>query len=119
MCGRFTLSASGEELARQFDLEEAIELEPRFNIAPSQDVATVRQEPGGTRTLYLQRWGLIPAWVKDPKEFTTLINARSETVAEKPAFRSAGMTSRHIHPGSSSPCTSITSRSRITGRSHS
>lgn len=98
MCGRFTLSASGEELARQFDLEEEIELEPRFNIAPTQDVATIRQEPGKVRMLSYQRWGLIPAWAKDPSVGSRMINARCETAAEKPAFRDALSRRRCIVP---------------------
>jgi putative SOS response-associated peptidase YedK len=62
---------------------------PRYNIAPSQPVLIVRLDAKGERELVLVRWGLIPSWVKDPREFSTLINARSETAAEKPSFRAA------------------------------
>lgn len=98
MCGRFTLTASGEELARQFELDAEVELEARFNIAPSQDVASIRAEPGGARWLSFQRWGLIPAWASDPAIGNRLINARSETVATKPAFREALSSRRCIVP---------------------
>lgn len=88
MCGRFSLSSSGEVLAEQFQLPEVPELAPRYNIAPTQTVAVVRQS-AKQRSLGLLRWGLIPAWSKDPSIGSRMINARSETVAEKPAFRAA------------------------------
>ena len=72
---------------------------PRFNIAPTQSVAVVRQSGGKeTRQLCLLRWGLIPAWAKDPSIGARLINARAETVAEKPAFRSAFKSRRCLIP---------------------
>ena len=89
MCGRYTLTLDPDELQELFGLSEPppAGLAPRFNIAPSQPVAVV---PGGeSRKLELFRWGLIPAWAKDPKIGSQMINARSETVAEKPAFRAA------------------------------
>ena len=69
-------------------------LEPRYNVAPGQDVAIVRaaehgSQSGGGHRLPMLRWGLIPAWARDPAIGNRLINARSETVAEKPAFRAA------------------------------
>lgn len=80
----------GRDLAQHFGIEEAIQLEPRYNIAPTQVVAIVRNEESGVRReLRLVKWGLIPFWAKDPKIASRLINARSESVAEKPAFRSA------------------------------
>jgi putative SOS response-associated peptidase YedK len=63
------------------------ELNPRYNIAPTQQVAVIRQD-GKARELSMMRWGLIPSWAKDVKIGATMINARSETVATKPAFRS-------------------------------
>jgi putative SOS response-associated peptidase YedK len=90
MCGRFTLTDPDADLAVQFNLPEVPDLAPRYNIAPSQLVAAVRVPPGSTeRELALLRWGLIPFWAKDPAIGNRMINARSETVAEKPAFRSA------------------------------
>ena len=72
-------------------------LRPRYNVAPSQDVAVVRAADGG-RNLSMLRWGLIPAWAKDPAIGYRLINARSETVAEKPSFRSAYRRRRCLIP---------------------
>lgn len=99
MCGRFTLDSSGEELARQFDLAESeLLLEPRYNVAPSQEVASVRCAESGNRSLVFQRWGLIPAWAKDPAVGNRMINARSESAADKPAFRDALSRRRCIVP---------------------
>ena len=89
MCGRFTQRMSWQELHEQMDLVGTpLNLRPRYNIAPSQDVAAVRGSDNG-RALSMLRWGLIPAWTKDPAIGHKLINARSETAAEKPSFRSA------------------------------
>jgi len=88
MCGRYTLSAKGDELGLLFDLQEVPELPLRYNIAPTQEAAVVRVErPGEPRRLGLLRWGLIPYWAEDAKIGNRMINARSEGVAEKPAFR--------------------------------
>lgn len=89
MCGRFTLTVSPDQLQAAFDLSEPppAELGPRYNIAPTQPVALVTNQL--PRKLELFKWGLIPAWAKDPKIGNSLINARGETVAEKPAFRAA------------------------------
>jgi putative SOS response-associated peptidase YedK len=89
MCGRFTLTVDPADLQELFGLSEPAPaaLKPRYNIAPTQPVAVIpNQEP---RKLELFQWGLIPAWAKDPKIGNSLINARAETVAEKPAFRAA------------------------------
>lgn len=88
MCGRFTLAAPGEQVAQQFQLAEVPDLAARYNIAPTQQVAAVRVAGTG-RELSLFRWGLVPSWAKDPSVGSRMINARSETVAEKPAFRTA------------------------------
>jgi putative SOS response-associated peptidase YedK len=90
MCGRFTLITPAEQIAEQFELPEVPSLSPRYNIAPTQPVAAVRQTPGnGNRELAMLHWGLVPFWAKDPGIGARMINARSETAAEKPAFRAA------------------------------
>lgn len=89
MCGRFTLTVSPDQLQTIFELSEPppAELGPRYNIAPTQPVAVITNQ--APRKLELFKWGLIPSWAKDPKIGNSLINARGETVAEKPAFRAA------------------------------
>ncbi len=102
MCGRFTLFAPEKELAERFGVSApGRSLVPRYNIAPSQPVAAVRAAPEGSgRELVLLRWGLIPSWAKDPSIGNRMINARSETAAEKPAFRSAIRRRRCLVPAS-------------------
>jgi putative SOS response-associated peptidase YedK len=89
MCGRFTLRTPAGDLARHFDC--AFDpLSARFNIAPTQIVTAVRREDAESpRRLDRLRWGLVPSWAKDPSIGNRMINARAETVAEKPAFRVA------------------------------
>ena len=90
MCGRFSQTASPEIVAEQFAVSEPPLFKPRYNIAPSQSVAAIRIEPDTTtRKLVMLRWGLIPSWAKDPTIGSQCINAKAETVAEKPSFRSA------------------------------
>jgi putative SOS response-associated peptidase YedK len=90
MCGRFTLTDPDADIAQQFDLPAMPDLEPRYNIAPTQPVVAVRvPEPGAVRELAVFTWGLIPSWAKEPKMGARMINARSETAAEKPSFRAA------------------------------
>jgi putative SOS response-associated peptidase YedK len=90
MCGRFTLIAPGEAVAELFDLSETPELAPRYNIAPTQPIAAVRYNSDkGKREFTHFYWGLIPSWSKDPTIGSRMINARSETAAEKPSFRAA------------------------------
>ena len=90
MCGRFTLRTPTNLLVQQFLLDSAPELPPRYNIAPTQDVAVVRRTHDlPERNLVLLKWGLIPSWAKDAKMGARMINARGETVAEKPSFRAA------------------------------
>lgn len=90
MCGRFTLSQSAEALAEMLQLDQVPELESSYNVAPTQPVATVLVEPKtNKRQLKLLQWGLIPSWAKDPAIGSKLINARAETLTEKPSFRSA------------------------------
>lgn len=76
-------------LVRQFRLDVAEPLRPRYNIAPTQDVPVVRTTPDGQRELVMMRWGLVPSWADDPAIGNRMINARGETVAEKPSFRAA------------------------------
>jgi putative SOS response-associated peptidase YedK len=90
MCGRFTLTDPDADLTVQFNLPEIPDMPPRYNIAPTQPVAAVRVSPEASqREMVLLRWGLIPFWAKDVKIGARMINARSETAAEKPAFRAA------------------------------
>ena len=89
MCGRFAMFAPLAEIVRQFDVSADASFEPRYNIAPTQSVATIRADEQGLRSLDLLRWGLVPHWAKDVGIGNRLINARAETVAEKPAFRQA------------------------------
>jgi putative SOS response-associated peptidase YedK len=88
MCGRFSLKADLDELMEAFpDVVFPAELSPRYNIAPSQMVAVVSNN--GQNKVEFFRWGLIPAWAKEPSIGNRMINARAETLAEKPAFRAA------------------------------
>lgn len=87
MCGRFTLSSDTETLTQTFlDFEMPEAMTPRYNISPTQDVAVI---PNTEHKVECFHWGLIPAWAKDPKIGNRMINARSETLAEKPSFRTA------------------------------
>ncbi|MEE2679053.1 MAG: SOS response-associated peptidase [Myxococcota bacterium] len=89
MCGRFTLTTPPEEIADCFALDAVPELAPRYNIAPTQEVGTVQAGSSGAREFRRRRWGLVPHWSKDPRMGARLINARSETLVEKPSFREA------------------------------
>ena len=97
MCGRYTIIASPEALRALFGYAEQPNFPPRYNVAPTQPIAIVRLVEG-KRQFALVRWGLLPSWVKDPKTFTLLINARGETAAEKPAFRAAMKRRRCLIP---------------------
>jgi putative SOS response-associated peptidase YedK len=88
MCGRFVITSPPAALRLIFGYIEQPNFPPRHNIAPTQPIPVVIVD-NGFRHFRLMRWGLLPAWVKDPRKFTLLINARSETVAEKPAFKNA------------------------------
>lgn len=87
MCGRFVITSPPEALRRIFGYQEQPNFPPRFNISPTQPIPVIWSEDG--RHFRLMRWGLWPAWVKDVRGFSLLINARSETVREKPAFKNA------------------------------
>jgi len=99
MCGRFARIVSNKKLREKYRLKEIAELEPRYNIAPTQPVAVVRAADGENELSWL-RWGLIPSWSKDATIGYELINARAETVAEKPSFRSAFKQRRCLIPAS-------------------
>ena len=89
MCGRFAFYSPSEAAAALFGVSGSLTVEPRFNIAPTQYVAAVRDDEDNERELVMLRWGLIPSWAKDPSIGNRMINARAETVAEKPSFRAA------------------------------
>ncbi|MBD0388800.1 MAG: SOS response-associated peptidase [Nostoc sp. C3-bin3] len=90
MCGRYSQTQPAEIIAKAFQVDNVPTLEPRYNIAPTQSVSSVLQTSASTnRQFKMLYWGLIPSWAKDSKIGAKLINARAETVAEKPAFRSA------------------------------
>ncbi len=97
MCARFTLKASPAEVAAQFMVDGVPELPPRYNIAPTQNIAAVR-DAGAGRELAPLRWGLVPSWADDLKIGHRLLNARAETVATKPAFRAAYRKRRCLVP---------------------
>jgi putative SOS response-associated peptidase YedK len=97
MCGRYTLSAPAELVAELFELAEAPALAPRYNIAPGQDAPIVRAAAPGRR-LEMARWGLVPAWARDPAVGSKSINARAESVAEKPSFRDSFAERRCLVP---------------------
>jgi putative SOS response-associated peptidase YedK len=99
MCGRFALYASAERLEGQFRLPLPFPIAPRYNIAPSQPVLALRavRETGAREWTHLQ-WGLVPRWADDPRIGQRMINARAETLAEKPAFRNALRYRRCIIP---------------------
>lgn len=99
MCGRFNLITNSEQLALHFGLATVPEpMVDRYNIAPTQPVAAVRNNRDGERELSYFHWGLIPSWAKDAKFGARMINARSETVHEKPSFRAAFKRRRCLVP---------------------
>lgn len=97
MCGRYAQRTDPKKLAKEFKVTEVPAVEPRYNIAPTQDILAVYESPDG-REMTFYKWGLIPSWSKDSSMGTRLINARSETVSEKPAFRGAFKQRRCIIP---------------------
>lgn len=109
MCGRFSLTATADDLRAFFGATELERHEPRYNIAPTQPIAMVRANPTAgarpgsnvpDRETVLVRWGLLPAWVKDPGDFPLLINGRSETVVGKASFKAAMRHRRTLVPAS-------------------
>jgi putative SOS response-associated peptidase YedK len=89
MCGRFAFYSPAEATAALFGVDGSLAVEPRYNIAPTQFVAAVRDDEEMQRELVMLRWGLVPFWAKDPAIGNRMINARAETVAEKPSYRAA------------------------------
>jgi putative SOS response-associated peptidase YedK len=99
MCGRYAVTLPKEAMRDLFRTLNMVDYPARYNIAPTQPVLTIR-EKRGNRTMQFARWGLVPAWVKNPREFKLIINARSEGMEDKPAFRDALRTDRCIVPAS-------------------
>ena len=89
MCTRYSLTSPPEAIRHLFRCGGTDGFPPRYNIAPTDPALIVRLDHNHNRTLALVRWALLPSWVKDPREFTALVNARAETAAEKPSFRAA------------------------------
>lgn len=98
MCGRYAMKGSATELADAFQLVRSLDFPGRFNIAPTSLAPVIRQSPEGERVADLLRWGLIPNWAKDASIGNKLNNARAETVAEKPSFRTAYKRRRCLVP---------------------
>lgn len=88
MCGRFVITSAPEALRQVFGYIEQPNFPARYNVAPTQPVPVIIND-NGARHFRLMRWGFVPGWVKDPRQFTLLINARAETVRDKPAFKNA------------------------------
>jgi putative SOS response-associated peptidase YedK len=97
MCGRYALTSAPEAIRRLFGYEETPNFPPRYNIAPTQPIPIVAAEHGRRRFM-LARWGFLPGFAKDPREFPLIINARAETVLEKASFRAAMKRRRCLVP---------------------
>jgi len=100
MCGRFGLWAEPQTIQDHFRLQEPLPLEPRYNIAPSQEILAVGQDESQQRHPAILRWGLIPHWSKDTKSGYKMINARAESLWQKPAYKSAAKRRRCLVPAS-------------------
>ena len=99
MCGRYAYTLPPEMMVELFKTLNQLIYPPRYNIAPTQPVVAIWQAEG-RREAHLARWGFMPGWVKDPKDFPLIINARAEGITDKPAFRSAIKNTRCIVPAS-------------------
>lgn len=97
MCGRYALTSPPEAVREAFGYREQPNFPPRYNIAPTQPVPVVRQN-AGAREFVLMRWGFLPGWVRDPREYPLVINIRGESAREKPSFRAAFMRRRCLMP---------------------
>ena len=100
MCGRYALDAPRSRWSWRFDLDECGVVDARYNITPATDIPVIRQSPAGQRVLHLLRWGLQPHWSRQPASGARLINARGESLADKPAFRDAFRRRRCLIPAS-------------------
>jgi len=99
MCARYRLARKKEILAEIFDVGTDVDWVPRYNVAPGQDVGVIRQDATQPiRSFSLMRWGLVPRWAKDPKVGYKMVNARAETVSQKPAFREPLQSRRCLIP---------------------
>jgi putative SOS response-associated peptidase YedK len=98
MCGRFIQSTGGQHLAERFGLPTAPALTPRYNVAPSQSVQAIRMKEPSQREAVALRWGLIPAWSPEPRTAYSTINARAESMADKPTYRQAFRQRRCLIP---------------------
>jgi putative SOS response-associated peptidase YedK len=98
MCGRYELHSNPAAIALAFGLAHPPDVHPRYNIAPTTDVPIVRVNAEGQRELVRMRWGLVPRWAKDPSIGVRMINARGETIADKPSFRTAYRRHRCLLP---------------------
>jgi putative SOS response-associated peptidase YedK len=96
MCGRFAFYSPREAVQSVFGIDPEFELQPRYNITPSQDIAAFTAASGGQPEFAFLRWGLVPFWAKDPAIGQQMINARAETLREKPSFRTAIKRSRCV-----------------------
>jgi putative SOS response-associated peptidase YedK len=97
VCGRYAITSAPEAIRALFGYGERPNFPPRYNVAPTQPIPIVRLAEG-KRQFALVRWGLLPSWVKDPKAFSLIVNARGESVAAKPAFRAAMKRRRCLIP---------------------
>jgi len=100
MCGRFALNENLRKLAEHFNLSGDLDFSPSWNIAPSSRICTITDDSEGLRQLHKMKWGLIPSWAKDSTIGNKLANARGETVAERPSFRTAFKYHRCLIPAS-------------------
>lgn len=100
MCGRFALKKSAKELKQYYNTKNVVEYPARYNIAPRSPVITIHTAPDGSRVMDPMLWGLVPSWAKDISIGSKMINARSETLEEKPSYRNAFKRRRCIIPAS-------------------
>lgn len=87
MCGRFTVAVSAQLLLDEFGVEPQEEFQPRYNVAPQQDVPVIGRNAEGEDRFAMLRWGLVPGWAKSPRDVKGTINARAETLLDRPSFR--------------------------------
>jgi putative SOS response-associated peptidase YedK len=97
MCARFVITSPADAVRALFGYDERPNFPPRYNVAPTQPIPIVRLV-NGARSYALVRWGFLPAWVKDPKTFSLLVNARGESALDKPSFRNAMRRRRCLIP---------------------